>query len=172
MRVRASSLRGSAVATPAKTKAYFAQKFDSHMGAGMGGCTFSIIPVDVRMKNCINTVSMYAFLDNGSTVNFCSEGLMNRLGARGKKIYITVDTMGKSHNMSGYAISNLEVCDLQSVHSVQLNSIYTKDTIPASPNHIPNEEDLLQWPHLDGIIDWKSSSRCIYTHRNTNMPSW
>ena len=71
--------------TPAKTKAYFAEKFESHMGAGMGDCTFSIIPVNVRMKNCINTVSMYAFLDNGSTVNFCSEGLMNRLGAHGKK---------------------------------------------------------------------------------------
>ena len=137
--------------TPAKTKAYFTEKFESHMGAGMGDCTFSIIPVNVRMKNCINTVSTYAFLDNGSNVNFCSEGLMNRLGAHGKKMNITVDTMGKSHNMSTYAVSNLEVCDLQNVNSVELNSVYTKDTIPASSNHIPKEEDLVQWPHLDGI---------------------
>ena len=61
-----------------------------------------------------------------------------------KKKNITVDTMGRSHNMSTYAVSNLEVCDLQNVNFVDLNSVYTKDTIPASSNHIPKEEDLVQ----------------------------
>ena len=58
----------------------------SYMGAGNDTCIFAILPVTAYLKNGCTAIHTYAFLDNGSNVSFCSDSLMNQLGASGKKM--------------------------------------------------------------------------------------
>jgi hypothetical protein len=113
--------------------------------------TMAIIPVKVKLKNSNRAIDTYAFLDPGSTVNFCTIDLMRRLGAGGKKARITLETMGSEHTMQTYIIKGLEVCDLNSNNSVDLPRLYTKDRIPVSSRHIPKKEDIMKWPHLSEV---------------------
>ena len=55
-------------------------------GAGNDTCIFAILPVTAYLKNGCTAIHTYAFLDNGSNVSFCSDSLMNQLGASGKKM--------------------------------------------------------------------------------------
>jgi hypothetical protein len=123
----------------------------SHMGAGEANCTMAVIPVKVRMKNGVKEIETYAFMDPGSNVSFCTENLMNELCGNGKKMNITMNTMGVPHSMNTYLVRNLEISDLQSQNTIELPGVYTKDTIPVAHSQIPTQEDLLEWSHLDGI---------------------
>ena len=105
----------------------------------------------VRVKNSCTSVLTYAFLDNGSNVSFCSERLRTKLGAAGKKMDISVDTMGVPHKMTTYSLKGLVLSDMNGDYSFDLGQVYTKDIIPANIEHIPQEADLLKWPHLAGI---------------------
>ena len=60
----------------------------SYMGAGDDKCTFSILPVTAYLKNSSTVIHTYAFLDNGNNMSFCSDRLMNQLGASGNKMKI------------------------------------------------------------------------------------
>lgn len=52
----------------------------------------SIVPVKVETVKMIAT---YAFLDEGSTAAFFTEGLMHKLGLTGKRTHILPRTMGQ-----------------------------------------------------------------------------
>jgi hypothetical protein len=122
------------------------------MGAGIEDCTFAILPVKVRLKNSCVSVNTYAFLDSGSKVSFCSKSLMDKLGATGKKMNITVDTVEEPHHMTTYSIKGLILRDLDEHNSIHLDRVYKKDRIPANDSHIPRTKDIEQWSHLDGVI--------------------
>jgi hypothetical protein len=126
-------------------------QIQSHMVAGNSDCTFAILPVNIRLRNSCTTVKTYAFLDNGSNVSFCSERLMTQLGATGKKLRITVDTMGVPHKMTSFSLKGLLVSDLDNRNSIQLNTVYTKSDIPVLAGHIPTQDDISAWPHLSDI---------------------
>ncbi|XP_064650125.1 uncharacterized protein LOC135501515 [Lineus longissimus] len=113
--------------------------------------TMAIIPVKVKLKSSYRTIDTYAFLDPGSTVNFCSEELMRKLGAGGRKTRITLDTMGTEHTMQTYVVKDLEVCDIEGHSSVDISKLYTKDSIPVSSRHIPKQEDIIKWPQLNEV---------------------
>jgi hypothetical protein len=53
--------------------------------------------------------------------------------------------------MSTSIIGGLEVCDINGDNPVKLNSVYTKDAMPVSKDHIPRKEDISQWPHMDAV---------------------
>ncbi|XP_041372822.1 uncharacterized protein LOC121386089 [Gigantopelta aegis] len=119
--------------------------------AGAGECTLAIIPVKVAMKDSLKIVETYASLDPGSTVSFCSESLIMKLGCSGKKMEITIDTMGKSHTMYSYAIKGLQVFDLDEENPFPLPVVYSKDSLPVTKNHIPSSSDVSHFSHLQGI---------------------
>ena len=116
-------------------------------------CTMAVVPVTVRMNNGMQQATTYAFLDPGSNVSFCTDELAHKLGCSvGKTMDISINTMGDKHYMNTHLIKGLEVCDLQGENVVALPDLYTKDHIPVSRNHIPTQEDIAKWPHMNGVV--------------------
>ena len=114
-------------------------------------CTMAIIPVKVKLHGSSEVHITYAFLDPGSNISFCTETLMNRLGAEGKKRKLVMDTMGEQFTMETYEVPNIEIMDLEQKNTVQLPIVYTKNKMPVSKTHIPTSADMKQWPHLEDI---------------------
>ncbi|CAB4014860.1 Tyrosine kinase receptor Cad96Ca, partial [Paramuricea clavata] len=88
----------------------------------------AIIPIKVRSKETNKTIVTYAFLNNGSDLSFCTESLAE-------------------HSI----IQQLEVSDLDENCSIDLPLIYTAADIPVTSKDIPDQEDVDQWPHLQGV---------------------
>ncbi|XP_046556804.1 uncharacterized protein LOC124266040 [Haliotis rubra] len=59
--------------------------------------------------------------------------------------------MGKPHIISTYEISGLRVCDLEMKSTIELPKVYSKENLPVSRNHIPQQDDVSKWPHLSDI---------------------
>ena len=45
----------------------------------------------------------------------------------------------------------IEISSLSGGESIQLPSVYSKDDFPVKSNHIPREEDVADWPHLNDL---------------------
>ena len=123
-----------------------------HMGAGEANCKMVIIPVKIRRKNSIKECVTYAFFDPGSNVSFISDELRHDLCVDGKRMNITVNTMGVPHNMSTYLINDIEISNIQGENTIDLPDIYTKDRIPVNHSQIPVSEDISRWEHLKGVV--------------------
>ena len=93
----------------------------------------------------MKVVQIYAFLDPGSTVSFCSDGLMEELDFHGRKVEITLSTMG---TMESHLVKGLEICDLESNNIISLPHVYTKDNISVSKAYMPKQRDIERWSHL------------------------
>ena len=63
-----------------------------------------------------------------------------------------MDTMGVPHTMSTCLMKNIVITGLDKEYEVELPQAYTKETIPASEKHIPTQEDLQSWPHLNEVV--------------------
>ena len=114
--------------------------------------TMAIIPVKIRKKGTTNSVTTYAFIDTGSNVSFCLENLMHQLGVNGKRVKLSMDTMGSPFTMHTYEVGDLEILDLREEHCLPLPVMYTKDRMPVTRGHIPTTEDIGKWPHLSDIV--------------------
>lgn len=55
-------------------------------GTGDHNCKLPLVPVQVESKKSSKIVTTYAFLDQASTVVFCTEVLMHKLDLAGKKV--------------------------------------------------------------------------------------
>ena len=109
----------------------------------------AVIPVKIRSKSSNQTIITYAFLDNGSSATFCTESLMRKLGVDGTKVKISLSTLEKKNSpVDSYLI----LSDLDENHFVHLPTLYTRPEIPVSKNDIPTQEDVDQWPHIDGVF--------------------
>ncbi|CAC5406217.1 unnamed protein product [Mytilus coruscus] len=123
----------------------------SDKGAGDVTCAMAIIPVRVKLNNKSQSVETYAFFDSGSSINFCSEKLMRQLGANGKKTQITINTMGNTQTLNTFAINGLQVSSLSMEHVVDLPKVYTKANMPVSKEHIPTQQEIEKWTHLESV---------------------
>jgi hypothetical protein len=122
-----------------------------HTGAGNVDCAMAVVPVTIRLKNGMKTVHTYAFMDPGSNVSFCSEAVARELGACGQKVTIKMDTMGVTHTMNTHRVDGLLVGNHDGDVFIDLPPVYVKDHLPISRGHIPTNNDLAHWSHLDGI---------------------
>ena len=120
-------------------------------GSGDVSCAMAIIPVRVNIKNKAHGIETYAFFDSGSNVSFCTEKVMRQLGANGKKTKIQLSTMGKSQTLDTFAISGLQVSGLSMEHTIDLPKVYTKEEMPVKNQHIPTQQEVRKWPHLETI---------------------
>ncbi|CAG2245419.1 unnamed protein product [Mytilus edulis] len=142
---------------------------NSQVGAGDMSCAMAIIPVRVKLKNKAPCVETYAFFDSGSSVSFCTENLLHKLGGNGKRMQITLNTMGEPYKMTTYAVSGLQVLDLEMNDVVELPRVYTKDEMPVSVDHIPKQEEISKWSHLSGI-KWPNLDASIGLMIGNNVP--
>lgn len=81
-------------------------------GAGRD-CILAIVPVQVKVCNGNKTILTFTFLDPGSTATFCTEGLMRKLNARGKKTGVLLQTLGQDKPINSYEVSGLGVSSLE-----------------------------------------------------------
>ncbi|KAJ8362365.1 hypothetical protein AAFF_G00378230 [Aldrovandia affinis] len=119
-------------------------------GAGRN-CTLAIVPVRVNVTKGNRSVLTYAFLDPGSSAMFCTENLMKRLHAKGRKTEILLRTMGQERPVKSFGLTGLEVTNLEGTTHLNLLRVYTQDRIPVSKENIPTQNDLEKWPYLSGI---------------------
>ncbi|KAK2910703.1 hypothetical protein Q8A73_008418 [Channa argus] len=96
-------------------------------------------------------ITLYAFLDPGSTATFCTDELLDELNLRGKKVSLIVTTMTESKVVTSTMVTELEVGHLNSNTFIELKEVFSQKAIPVSRNNIPRQEDIDKWPHLKGV---------------------
>ena len=78
---------------------------------------------------------------------------MTILGVHSTKVKISLSTLEKKNSpVDTYFIRDLEVSDLDENHFFHLPTLYTRPEIPVNKNDIPTQEDVDQWPNLDGVF--------------------
>lgn len=113
----------------------------------------AVIPVRVRAKDSDKSVITYAFLDNGSNSSFCTESLMKQLGIIGQQVKISLSTLEKKNSITNsFLVRDLLVSDLDENEWISLPTLYTRPEIPVSSSDIPTQDDVDQWPHLQGVF--------------------
>ena len=78
----------------------------SATGAGAPATGLAIVPVNVRAKGKEMMVQTYAFLDPGSNTTFCTDRLIEHLGAIGKKATLSLTTMDQDNVKSESLVVN------------------------------------------------------------------
>ncbi|KAL9976464.1 hypothetical protein ACROYT_G013771 [Oculina patagonica] len=110
-----------------------------------------IVPVVVKGKGQHNTIMTKALLDPGSDVTLCDMSLMEKLQVVGlPKEFSLVTVNGASETRMGYELS-LSVRGLRMDEEIELNRVWTVDTLRLPQGSPPMKEDAAQWPHLNGI---------------------
>lgn len=109
-----------------------------------------IVPVNFRAEGS-EMVHAYAFLDPGSNITFCTEGLIERLGATGKIATLSLTTMDSGNVKSQSLVVNLEVSDLEGHNIVEMHNVFSRAKLPVSVHDIPVPSEVDWWPNLKGI---------------------
>ena len=120
-------------------------------GAGAPATGLAIVPVNVRAKGKEKTVQTYAFLDPGSNTTFCTDKLMDRLGATGRKVALSLTIMDNDNVKSQSLVVNLEVSDLQGANIVELRNVFSRAKIPVAADDRPVQSDVNKWSYLKDI---------------------
>ena len=108
----------------------------SATGAGASATGLAIVPVNVRAKGKKKIVQTYAFLDPGSNTTFCTNKLIECLGATGRKATLSLTTM-KSDSL----VVNLEVSDLQRRNILELSDVFSRVKLPVTLKDIAVQSD-------------------------------
>ena len=112
-----------------------------------------VITVRVRVKDSDQSVITYAFLDNGSNSSFSTELLMKQLGINGQQVKISLSTLEKKNSTTNsFLVRDLLVSDFDENEWISLPTLYTRTEIPVSSSDVPTQDDVDQWPHLQGVF--------------------
>ncbi|KAK0141927.1 hypothetical protein N1851_020398 [Merluccius polli] len=121
-------------------------------GAGTGaGNVLSVLPVRIKAGKGENTITVYAFLDPGSSATFCTERLMSQLNIKGRKTSILLRTMSSEKKVPTYVVSGLEISGLDGDNFTQLPDVFTQREMPVTADNIPSKQDLARWPYLQKV---------------------
>ena len=123
----------------------------SATGAGAPATGLAIVPVNVRAKGKEKMVQTYAFLDPGSNTTFCTDRLIEHLGAIGKKATLSLTTMDQDNVKSESLVVNLEVSDLQGLNTIELCNVFSRAKLPVAVDDIPLQSDVDRWLYLKDI---------------------
>ena len=123
----------------------------SATGAGASATGLAIVPVNVRAEGREKMVQTYAFLDPGSNTTFCTDKLIERLGATGRKAMLSLTTMDSDDVKSESLVVNLEVSDLQGRNVVELSNVFSRVKLPVTVDDMPVQSDVERWFYLKDI---------------------
>ena len=113
---------------------------------------FMTLPV--KVKHGKKFVHTYAMLDSGSQRTFCDQRLAGRLGVKGPKHSLPIQTLtssGSSSDVLNGMLVAFSVCSLEGGHEVKLDDVMTVDRIPMKANCITAQRDLDCYKHLKGV---------------------
>lgn len=123
-----------------------------HIGAGTGaGNVLSVLPVKVKASKGQKVITVYAFIDPGSSAPFCTERLMSQLNIKGRRTNILLQTMSHETSVPTYVVSGLEVSSLDENNFIPLPDVFTQKEMPVTANNISMKQDLARWPYLQEI---------------------
>ena len=118
-----------------------------------GRTAMAVIPVKVRARDTDRSVITYTFLDNSSNSSFCTQSLMKQLEVNGQRVKISLSTLEKKNSaMESFLVRDLLISDLDENEWIGLPTLYTRPEIPVCSDDIPTQEDVDQWPHLQGVF--------------------
>lgn len=122
-------------------------------GAGNGNkdSALAIVPVKIKLQKGNKVLNTYAFLDPGSSATFCTEQLMRKLGAEGRRTEIVLRTLNQERPVKSYEVTGLEVSSLDNDVFIQLPKVYTQRKIPVTKDNIPSQEDIDRWSYLKDV---------------------
>ena len=123
----------------------------------------SIVPVKVKVKGSSKKVPTNAFLDSGSNTSFCTEDLLRRLGARGKRASLSLTTMQTSNQSIECSLVNLEVSDFSKQNLIELPMVYSTPSLLVSTDTLGTQEDVNRWPYLKGIEMQSIESEIVFS---------
>ena len=109
-----------------------------------------IVPVRVRAPGGAREVSTFALLDSGSTTTFCSERLLDKMGVRGGREMLVVDTLEKKGSATESRVTPLTVIAEDGTEMV-IGRAYSRPLMPIQQYNIATRRDAARWPHLKGI---------------------
>ena len=119
--------------------------------AGASATGLAIVPVNVRATGKEKIVQTYAFLDPGSNTTFCTDKLIERLGATGGRAMLSLTTMDSDNVKSESLVVNLEVSDLQGHNVVELSNVFSRVKLPVTVDDMPVQSDVERWCYLKEI---------------------
>ena len=119
--------------------------------AGASATGLAIVPVNVRAKGKEKMFQTYAFLDPGSNTTFCTDKLIEHLGATGRKAMLFLTTMDSDNVKSQSLVVNLEVSDLQGRNVIELSNVFSRAKLPVTVDDIPVQSDVERWFYLKDI---------------------
>ena len=113
----------------------------------------AILPVRVKKKGSKETITTYAFYDNGSSGCFLTESLREKIGADGEKTQLQLGTMHGQSLITTTVVSDLVVADMEGKNPVELPQSYTSFEIPVTERQIPTPEAVKRWEHLHSVAE-------------------
>lgn len=113
----------------------------THANASFLRTAMAVVPVKVWLTRRETTVVICTFLDSGSSSTFCTEALMRQLGTNGTKTTISLTTLEKKDSLEdSFVVTCLTISDLDENVFVDLPTIFTRPSIPASSKDKPTQE--------------------------------
>ena len=113
----------------------------------------AILPVRISQAGGVNSVTTYAFYDDGSSGCFMTDELQEQLQAMGMSTILRLKTMNGCSNTSSNVINNLIVSDLAGKNQIRLPRTYTREEIPVNHQHIPRPEVIRKFANLRCIAN-------------------
>ena len=113
----------------------------------------AILPVRVKRKGNTETITTYAFYDNGSGGCFLTENLKEQLGVKGERTELQLGTMHGQSLVTTTVVDSLVVTDMEDRNPVELPRSYTRMEIPVAEQQIPTPELVKQWEHLRSVAE-------------------
>ena len=110
-----------------------------------------IVPVKVKNEDGTREIETYAFIDNGSDTTLCSKDLVHELNLSSKPCEFTLTTVnGQDKSRNGQEVK-LNIQSLNGDGSIQLDRVWTVESLPISEQCIPTVEEISRWSHLSDI---------------------
>ena len=108
-----------------------------------------IVPVWVGTQNSSNETLVYALIDSMSNTSYVTDDVVAKLQPLGKIATLKMTTLtSKDHQVNTNEVSNLTIRAYNDKKHYLMPMTYSLPTLPMNKAHIPNKQNLSNWPHL------------------------
>ena len=132
-------------------------------------CYLGVVPVIIEAGG--NIVHTNALLDNGSQKTLCTDSLVERLGASGRHVTFSVNSV--NDRMIEYHGRQLDLTarPVNGGPAIQLRKTWTVSHLPVAINHMATAEEIRAWPHLKGVKVPKRANGAVELLIGTDVPT-
>ncbi|XP_033119376.1 uncharacterized protein LOC117118785 [Anneissia japonica] len=108
-----------------------------------------ILPVWIRVKGSSTEKLVYCILDSQSNTCFMSQYLVDQFSVKGTPTQLKLSTMFSANTLINCEkITDLEVVSFDRKTVISLQTVYTRNSIPAERTQIPTPDVAIKWDHL------------------------